>query len=210
MHALRGELSRVEPQFGRVTGAVTITSRPIAPTGGVATGEGYVWAVYGDSTLARIRPASIRIAGSTLTGSGPAAVVVAAGAVWVANSGDATVQRFNPATFEEGPVRTTNVGRQPSGMAYGEGALWVANRGDDTVTRIDARAGSIEEIIGVGDGPTAVAVGAGAVWVANSRGGTISRIDPESNEVVRTIRIGSRPAGVAVAEGLVWVAAQAP
>ena len=43
-------------------------------------------------------------------------------------------ERFNPATFEEGPVAPPiSVGNRPTGIAYGEGAVWVANGGDDTV-----------------------------------------------------------------------------
>jgi len=206
-HGLRGELSRVEPQFGRVSRTIAVTVR--SPTGSVAVGAGYVWTAYGDSTLARILPTSVRPSGSALTGRIPAAVVVGSGSVWVVNSGDATVQRFNPTTFEEGAIRTISVGARPDGIAYGEGALWVANRGDDTVTRIDPSTHATVDIR-VGNEPVGVAVGAGAVWVANSGGGTVSRIDPATNEVVRTIDVGNAPAGIAVAYGFVWVAAQAP
>jgi YVTN family beta-propeller protein len=209
-YGLRGELSRVEPQFGLVTKTIVVTERPVgAPSGSVAVGAGYVWTAYGDSTLARVQPTSVRLSGSVLTGSSPAAVVIGGGAVWVANSGDATVQRFDPVTFEEGPVRTISVGRQPTGIAYGQGALWVASRGDDAVTRIDPRTSSTTTIR-VGDAPSAVAVGAGAVWVANSGDGTVSRIDAATNEVVRTIDVGNAPAGIAFADGFVWVAVQGP
>lgn len=206
VHGLRGELSRVEPQFGRVTQTIAVTER--SPTGSVAVGAGYVWTAYGDSTLARIQPTSVRPSGSALTGLIPAAVVVGSGNVWVVNSGDATVQRFNPTTFEEGAIRTISVGARPAGIAYGEGALWVANRGDDTVTRIDPSTHATVDIR-VGDEPAGVAVGAGAVWVANSGAGTVSRIDPATNEVVRMIDVGNAPAGIAVAYGFVWVATQA-
>jgi YVTN family beta-propeller protein len=211
VHGLGGELSRVDPQFGRVTRTIAVTSRPLSSAdGGISIGSGHLWTVYGDSTLSRIEPATMRLAGSTLTGALPSAVVARDGAVWVANSGDATVQRFDPVTFEEGPVRAPiSVGRRPAGLAFGAGALWVANRGDDSVTRIDPSTSS-SFTIPVGDEPGAVAVGAGAVWVANSGDGTLSRIDPETNDVGRTIDIGNVPAGIAVAGGVVWVAVQAP
>jgi YVTN family beta-propeller protein len=209
-HGLRGELSRVAPQFGRVSKTLAVTLRSYAsPNGSVAFGEGHVWAAYGDSTLARIRLPDVRPAGSTLAGSTPAAVVVGGGAVWVANSGDATVQRFNPVTFAEGPLRTFNVGRRPTGLAFGAEAVWVANQGDDSVMRVDPSTGSTFPIR-VGAAPAAVAVGADAVWVANSGDGTVSRIDPATNDVVRTIDVGNSPAGIAVADGFVWVAVQAP
>jgi YVTN family beta-propeller protein len=206
-HGFRGELSRVEPEFGQVVQTIVVTSR--ASAGSVAVGAGHIWAAYGDSTLARIRPGAGRPDRTALAGAIPAAVTVARRAVWVANSGDATVQRYDPATFDEGPIRTITVGRRPSALAYGEGALWVADSGDDDVRRIDPSTNSTITIH-VGDEPVAVAVGAGAVWVANAGDGTVSRIDPATNEVVRTIKVGSSPAGVAAAGGLVWVSAQEP
>jgi YVTN family beta-propeller protein len=206
-HGLLGSLSRIDPQFNQVTETIDVAGR--SNEGSVAVGAGAVWAVYGESTFARIDPASARVTASGFAGAAPAGLVVATGAIWVANSGDATVYRFNPTTFEQGPIRTFNVGRRPSGIAYADGAIWVANAGDDAVTRIDPNSNSTITIR-VGDGPTAIAAGAGAVWVANTGDGTISRIDPATNDVVETIEVGSAPAGIAVGEGFVWVAAQAP
>jgi class 3 adenylate cyclase/streptogramin lyase len=211
-HGLLGSVSRVDPQFGRVTSTLEVTTTsPVTfeRAGAVAFGAGSVWAVHGDSTLSRIEPAGVRVSGSASAGAAPAAIVVGGGAVWVANSGDATVQRFDPATFEDGPVDTPSVGQQPSGIAFGEGAVWVANTADDTVTRIDPGTGSTSTIP-VGDGPTTVAVGAGAVWVANTAGRTVSRIDPTKREEIETIAVGNAPSGVGFADGLVWVAVQAP
>jgi YVTN family beta-propeller protein len=211
-HGLLGSISRVDPQFDRVTSTIPVTASAGPGHGGaVDVGADSVWAVFGDSTLVRIDPAEGRPSGTTLAGSRPSAVLVTAGAVWVANSGANTVFRFNPATFEKaGPVKTITVGQQPSAIAFGEDALWVANRSDDSVYRIDPASNSVSSVISVGDGPTALAVGSGAVWVSNTAGGTISRIDPGTNNVSKTITVGNAPAGIAVADGLVWVAAQAP
>jgi YVTN family beta-propeller protein len=209
-HGARGELSRVDPQFGRVSQTLRITNTGLgAQSGSVAVGAGSVWAAYGDSTLARLDATAARVTGSAFAGGTPAGVVVGSDSVWVVNSIEATVQRFSPATFEEGPIRTTSVGRRPLAIAYGEGAIWIANAGDDRVTRLDPSTNSTISI-SVGDGPTAIAAGAGAIWVANTDAGTVSRIDPELNEVVETITIGNAPAGIALGDGSVWVAAQAP
>jgi streptogramin lyase len=209
-HGLSGELTRVEPQFDQAAERISVTPRPFtSPNGSVAVGAGSVWAVYGDSTLARIEPASMRPSGSALAGGSPAAVVFGSGAVWVANSGGATVERFHPETFEQGAIRAISVGRRPSGLAYGQGAVWVANRGDDTLTRIDPGTGATLTMR-VGDEPVAVAVGAGSVWVANAGDGTVTRFDPEAGEIDETIDVGNAPAGIAVADGAVWVAVQAP
>jgi YVTN family beta-propeller protein len=207
-HGMRGQVSRVDEQFNRVTNTVDVAAAN-SRTGSTAVGSGSVWAAFGDSTLARIDPADVRVVGSSFAGLLPSAVVVGGSALWVLNSGESTVQRFNPATFEEGAVRPSSVGRGPTGIAYGEGAVWVANTSDDSITRIDPATGSTRTI-GVGGGPTAVAVGPGAVWVANTADKTVSRIDPATNEVVEIIEIGNAPYGVAVSEGFVWIAVQAP
>ncbi len=208
-HGLRGDLSRVDPQFGEVTRTTPVGGTAFgSPSGSVALDEESVWAVFGDSTLARL-DASGDLLEQTLAGTQPGGLVSAAGSVWVANSGDSTVQRFNEASFVQGPVRTFNVATQPTGIAFGDGVIWVANTGEDVVTRIDPSSGATTQIP-VGDGPTAVATTSGAVWVANTAGRSISRIDPSTNEVVATIGVGNAPAGIVAAEGVLWVAVQAP
>ena len=97
-----GTLSGRSP-FGQVTETVEAAGRgPYSTNGSVTTDVGSVWAVFGDSTLARVDPRRSACTGSTLAGEAPAGVVVSSGSVWVSNSGSATVQRFNPVTFEEG------------------------------------------------------------------------------------------------------------
>jgi YVTN family beta-propeller protein len=210
-HGPRGEVSRVDARFRQITDTLPVTPPAYAaPTGAVAVGAGKVWAVFGNSTLASIdRSAEPRVSDKTRTGSEPAAVVVGGGDVWVANSGDATVQRFDPVTFTEGPNgRCCTVGKRPVGIAYGAGDIWVADQGDDTITRIDPATESTRTIQ-VGADPVAIAFGEGAVWVANSGDGTISRIDPDENSVVRTIEVGNAPTGITVADGSVWITSQA-
>jgi YVTN family beta-propeller protein len=214
-HGALGQLSAVDPEFGQVTKTIEVAGEAIGSTNGaVAVGAGAVWAVFGDSTLGRIDPRTLAVTGRTLTASAPAGLVVANGYVWVVNSDSASVQRFDPATFEQGPLGTPiSVGQRPTAIAAGEGAIWVANTGSDTVTRIDpgnAGAAATTEAIRVGDAPVALAVGAGSVWVANAGDGTVSRIDAARREVVRTIEIGNAPSGIAVGEGAVWVSVQSP
>jgi YVTN family beta-propeller protein len=205
-HGLLGKLSRIDPTFGRVTQTLRVAAA--SNDGQVTVGGGFVWSVYGDSTLGRVDPASVRLEGRGLTGAGPSGIVYANDAVWVSNRDDQNVSRFNPATFQEGALRAISVGEGPAAIAVGDGAIWVANSGDDTVTRIDA--GSYSTFtIEVGQRPTAIAFGADAVWVANSSG-TISRIDPALRKVVETIDVGNRPAGIATGDGFVWVSVQAP
>jgi YVTN family beta-propeller protein len=207
-HGQRGELSRVDPQFEQLTDTLDVAT-PSSQLGAVAVGAGSVWGVYGDSTMVRVDPRDVSTTGSSFVDETPWAAVVAGGLVWVANAPQASVTRFNPSTFEQGPIgRPISVGRAPVAIAFGEGAIWVANRDDDRVTRIDP-ATTATTPIPVGDGPTAIAVGADSVWVANTAAGTISRIDPVTYEV-QTIEVGNAPAGIAVGAGMVWVTVQAP
>jgi YVTN family beta-propeller protein len=207
-HGPRGQLSRVDPRSNRLTKTIDVAN-PGSRHGTVAVGAGAVWVAYGDSTLAQIDPAGPRVAGATFAGDGPASIVVGGGSIWVANSRDSTVTRYNPRTYEGGPIgRPIRVGRQPSGIAYGEEAIWVAEAGDDTVTRINPNTGS-KTTIEVGDGPTAVTVGGGLVWVANTAAGTVSRIDPLSDTVVHTIQVGNAPSGLVFAGDSIWVTVQA-
>jgi YVTN family beta-propeller protein len=207
-----GTLYRVDPGFNGVTDALLLAARAVTFAGAsVDVGGGSVWAAFGDATLARVDTFPLGEDGLATTGGGPSGVVFAFGSTWVTNSGDATVQRFGPLTFEEGDLGEFTIGRRPTGIAAGKGAMWVACTDDDYVARLDPSLSSESaRTIPVGDGPTAVSVGEGAVWVVNTGEGTVSRIDPETNEVDETIAVGNAPASVAVADGTVWVTVQAP
>jgi YVTN family beta-propeller protein len=214
-HGALGKLAAVDPEFGQVTKTIEVAGEALgSANGAVAVGAGAVWAVYGDSTLARIDPTNVNVTGRTFTGTAPAGIVVMSDYVWVVNTDSATVQRFKPETFDQGPLGTpTSVGQRPTAIAAGEGAVWVANTGADTVTRIDpgtAGTAPTTESIRVGDAPTAVAVGAGAVWVANAGDGTVSRIDVAKREVVATIHVGNAPSGIAFGNAAVWISVQSP
>jgi YVTN family beta-propeller protein len=208
-HGLRGEVSLVDAQFGQLTRSVKVGGTAFgSPHGSVALDAGSAWVAFGDSTLARLGPGG-EILASGFAGNLPAGLLVAAGSVWVSNSGDATVQRFNPETFREGPLRIFNVGARPTGMVYADRAIWVAIAGDGVATRIDPSSGATRHV-SVGAGASALAVGAGSVWVANTAAGTVSRIDSETNDVVATIETGNAPSGLAFADGHLWVTVQAP
>jgi YVTN family beta-propeller protein len=209
-HGRLGAISRVDPQFNRRTRTVQVTTRALYfPDGSVATGKGFVWAVFGNSALVRLDPADIGKTASGEAGVGPSAIAVGFDSVWVANSGDSTVWRFNPLTFEEGRIHTYTAGETPQSLAVGSDALWVANSGDDSVTRIDPLTDARGEVA-VGDAPNAIAAGEGSIWVANRGDGTVFRIDPQTRKVVAEIPVGGAPWGIVVADGAVWVTVQAP
>jgi YVTN family beta-propeller protein len=205
-YGLLGTLARVAPEFNRVNGTVhTSTFRSSYGRGVVAVGAGDVWVAYGDSTVARVDPVSMRVLLTTFAGNSPSAIAFGNGSLWVANAENSNVTRFNRPSY--GPAATISVGRHPSGVAVGGGAVWVADTGDDAVSRIDPSRNSVTTIA-VGRAPVGIAFGVGAVWVANSGDGTVSRIDPATSKVVATIRVGNSPRGIAVGAGTVWVTVQ--
>jgi len=57
-------------------------------------------------------------------GSRPAAIAIGGGEVWVANSGDGTVSRIDPATNEVVVIIT--IGGAPVGVAVSGETVWVA------------------------------------------------------------------------------------
>jgi YVTN family beta-propeller protein len=205
---LLGGLSKVDAQFGQVTDTMEIGGSSGEGIGEVAVGAGSVWAAFGESTVARVDPAGPRLENVTIAGFSPTAVAVANDLLWIASSGNQSVEVFALDTFDQGPVKSVPVGRGPSALAFGHGAMWVANTGDDTVMRIDP--GSFQrDTIEVGESPNALAASSEAIWVANG-GGTVSRIDPVKREVAKTIEVGNAPAGIAVGAGNVWVNVQSP
>jgi YVTN family beta-propeller protein len=205
-----GTVYKVDPQF-ETRESVEFGVRSIRSTGaGVDLGVGSVWVAYGDSALGQVHPETLNASATATAGAAPAALVVEYGFVWVAFSGDETVRRFSPRTYELGAVESRTVCRTPSGIAAGAGSIWVSCAGDDLVERLPAGLSPASAVqIPVGDGPTSVAFGAGAVWVANQAAGTVSRIDLATNRA-KAIDVGNSPAGIAVYRGLVWVSVQAP
>jgi YVTN family beta-propeller protein len=209
-HGLTGEVMRIDPHLGGRETIDKVAKTKFGSTGAVAAGPVWVWAVFGDATLARIDPKSSAFE-RTDAGLRPTAVVEGGGWVWVVSSANFFAYRFSPDTFLAGPLDRASVGRKPTGIAYGHDAVWVTSSGDDIVTRIDPDTfGAATRQIEVGNEPEGISVGAGAVWVANAGDGTVSRIDPATRKVVATIDVGNRPFGIVVAAGLVWVTVQAP
>jgi YVTN family beta-propeller protein len=148
-----------------------------------------------------------RVVATIPVGAGPADVLVSDGAVWVANAGQGTVSRVDPAT---NTVTTTiQVGRNPVRLAAGFKSIWVANQTEQTISRIDAQTGQLLATIPTPSvTPTELAVGAGSVWAI--AGYVLHRINPATNKPVAVKADWELVnGGLAVAGGRVWLSGRA-
>jgi branched-chain amino acid transport system substrate-binding protein len=171
-------------------------------------------------SLAFIDPRTDDVASELPVGSGPVAVAVGGGSVWVANAGDQTLARVDPVSKQV--VDRIGLARIPTQIAFGRGALWVASaigeRGIvsrvDPAARVVTAAETVRVRAGVGDDllapptPSAIAVGAEGVlsndlhsqlwWLADSG-------------QARRLAFGAADSidGIAIGQGAVWVASGA-
>ena len=157
-----------------------------------------------DSSVSRIDLKTNRVVQTIDVGNGPVGIVFAQGSIWVANTGDDTITRIDPASGE--PTKTIDVAADE--LAYGAGALWATQRSENRVARIDPATGNVVQTIPVGNGPAGLAFGSESAWVANGLDGTVSRIDPGTNSVRAVIPVGNGPISVAVGPDGVWVSNQ--
>jgi DNA-binding SARP family transcriptional activator len=108
--------------------------------------------------------------------SGPSAVAVGYGKVWVLTCGNCNIGVDNQKLLEFDPdtgqvVKRIPLGsRNPNALAVGAGSVWVANQVDASVTQRDPKTGRIVRTIHVGDPANAaicgIAAGRDALWVA--------------------------------------------
>jgi YVTN family beta-propeller protein len=167
-------------------------------------------------SLAVIDPHRAALVADIPTGSGPAAVAVGAGSVWVANGGDQTLARVDPGAREV--VDRVGLGRIPSRLTFGDRALWVASALGDrgVVLRVDPGSETVTGRTSVRIGvpgmdyfapptPSALAVGAGGVW-ANSGHAHVTVVGSAGRR--RVLNLGAQHAadGIAIGAGGVWVA----
>jgi serine/threonine protein kinase len=113
---------RLAPKTNRIVAKVKLGFRP----GWYDAGERGFWAVDTLNDLVhRVDAASNKLAETFPTGRLPLGLAVGFGAVWVANSRDGTVTRYDPSTAD---ISTIRVGGTPISLAVGEGGVWVVTQ----------------------------------------------------------------------------------
>jgi ABC-type transport system substrate-binding protein len=156
-----------------------------------------------DRTVSWVSPSAGRVVQTIAVGNGPAGIAFGAGAVWVVNHADGTLQRLDVRSGTAGPP--IPVASSPTGVAVGGGSVWVADQSSGTVVRLEAKSGQITGRVPVGNGPAGLAFGGGYLWIANAPDGTVTRLDPGSGGLEK-IAVGKDPEAVVYTDGRVWVA----
>jgi YVTN family beta-propeller protein len=198
-------VNAIDPQFDSVGTTTRLANLVPGGTEAVATRGNTVWVAPSSGLLTRLDPSTNGVAQRVDPNSGPAAIALGDGAIWLADAEGDNVTRIDPTGLRT-PIA---VGNGPAAIAVGERAVWVADSLDDALVRIDPATLSVTDTISVGRSPAGVAVGAGSVWVANSGDGTVTRIDPRTKNVQATIAVGGSPQAIAIADGRVWVTVDA-
>jgi hypothetical protein len=190
----RNAIMRVDPRTNRVVRRRALRDRLLRLSAGpsgvwlqTAPGRGASNLRDGPRTISRLEPRTLRVRRAFRVEC-DSLLQPAGRALWVLETCDGSVRRYNPRSGDLGdPIATR---RGSWGLTAGFGSVWVTNGA--TVSRI--RGGRIVAEIPV-RGPH-VAAGDRVVWVldlGNGVTGRLRRIDPATNRLVgRPIRLSAR------------------
>jgi YVTN family beta-propeller protein len=144
-------------------------------------------------------------AGPYAVGTNPRALAFDGTNIWVANYGDGTVQKVNPATGAAGSPIT--VGTNPYALAFDGANVWVANYGSNSVQKINPTTGAAGSAITVGTNPSALVFDGANIWVAlQGTANSVRKIDPATGTLSAPITVGTNPSALAFDGTSIWVA----
>ena len=143
------------------------------------------------------------------TGSGPTALGVGDGSLWVAAGRQPSVFRIDTADPARSPERF-GTGDVPTALSVApDGTVWIVERAADSVLALDASGATRVDVV-VGDrcdAPTAIEASEDDVWVACADSSNVVRLDPSDGSVVGSLAVEGNPGPMATDEtGAVWVA----
>lgn len=155
-HGLAHGIAAAGVLLGTLFASVAIASAAsVTATIPLPTGAGQITAAFGSiwsanvlaGSVSRVNPSTNRVTATIHTGGQPGYLRVAAGAIWVTESGTTsggdghTVIRIDPVTNRV--TERVRVGALPEGMAVAGGRLWVANHHSGTLSAINPTSGSV-------------------------------------------------------------------
>jgi YVTN family beta-propeller protein len=144
----------------------------------------------------------IPTAPAVAVGSQPVNIAFGAGALWIANNGDGTLSRLDPAGGKV--TATIQIGGAPAGVAASDSAVWVGNFSEGKVRRVDPGSDAVVATIATGSQPLGPAIAPdGSLWVSDFSG-SLTHFDA-AGSVVSHVSVPGQPAFLAIGLGAVWV-----
>ena len=206
-----GMVLRVDAGNSAIRDTITLGGGPGIPT----IAGGYLWVLnFGDGTVTRIDPTTVRVADTLEFEHGAAAILGHGDDLWVTadqhdlirldgRSGN-EIDRFE--LDRELLFRTGDAGF----LAYADGAIWVTvpdlRRPLDPheLWRIDPETGDLHARLIIDRDPhPPVTLGDDIFAVSPSRN-TLTRVDAATNDTT-SVRVGAEPVAVAAGDGSIWV-----
>ena len=184
-----GELARIDPGRGTVTGRVAVGQG----AEGVAVGLGSVWVVAQDAgRVVRVDPAGTTVSGGATIPVGARLVTTGAGAVWVSHYRDGTILKVDPASLAV--TTSPRACGGPQGIVATDAGVWVACTSDNTVVKLDPASLAVTARVPVAGAPDGLALTPdGRIAVVAQEGPVMVVVDPATATVVSRRILGQLP-----------------
>jgi len=134
-----------------------------------------------------------------------ASFVSGAGYLWVGDTLDDRIYRFNPATSA---IKIFDLRQSPDVLVFGDGNLWVLDKTAGKVARVDPSTGRHPPPFAIAGDVLGMAVGGGYVWLTDASGSAVERIPEDLGSAPTDISVGQiegPPSGVAYDDGALVV-----
>lgn len=203
-----GNLYRIDVKTAKVQAIIpTGIANPKGETNVVA-GAGSIWVPSdGAGKVARVDPASNKVAASIAVDPGTFFLAFGFDSLWAVSSDQQSLQKIDPQT--DSVAGKVKLGKQPGFLAAGEGAVWVQEQGDGTVARIDPATLQVASRVKVGETLLYgdIDVGGGAVWLRTTEDQTFAVIDPQTMEILARAGKPSGSGAVRYTPSGIWTSA---
>ncbi len=136
--------------------------------------------------------------------SGPNAVAVAAGSVWVTGGRTKALYRIDPAANRVMGLPTALID-PPTSAAASEAAIWIASETTNHVSRISTADAQLAGTFEVGLQPSGLAAATSGAWVACGASRQLWRLD-NTGSAVQRVDVAAQPEAIALDGARLWVA----
>lgn len=178
--------------------------------GGLAFGEGAIWAANeDDSTVLRIDPTSMKVT-QTIGVPDVTDVAAGAGALWAVARDGTEILRIpvdapdlSTATPISRLAALADPAEVPHLLAIGGGSIWTLD-GPDGIARLAPTGRMTMRVALPGSAPDEIAFGAGFLWIVDSTNRRLLRVDARTSKVLQTPAFGRAPISGAVGFDAVW------